>query len=100
MLVLTVDKKRDLCYLYTRDGRTDEWLRDNHILYQWKYWRALNLTIWLQTGHSKVLAGFIFGDGPNLIGQVDQLQKYLAVQKYCRNLIWLFKPQQPNLIPH
>ena len=30
------------------------------LLYSWKYWLALNLAIWLQTKHSKILVGSKF----------------------------------------
>ena len=38
----------------------------NVVPYSQKYWRSLNLAVWLQTGHSKILVEFKFGDGPSL----------------------------------
>ena len=43
-----------------------------------KYWQALNLANWLQTGHSKILAEFTFGGGRNLADKVHQVLIYLA----------------------
>ena len=58
-------------------------------MYKWKYWWALILTIWLQTGHSKML--------PNLIWRWAQpnRQKFPDA-KYWWNFIWWFNPQPPN----
>ena len=51
------------------------------------------MAIWLQTGHSKILAEFSLAAGP------PNLQTSPGV-KYWLKLIWWFQPQQPNLIHH
>ena len=53
---------RDTVWLQGKESRKE---RDG-ILYKQKYWRALNLVICLQIGHSKILVEFKFGGGPNL----------------------------------
>ena len=58
------------------------------IPYMWKYWRALHLAIWLQTGNSKILAGFKFGEDrqippPNLI-----LRQYFHLYGSTYTVYW------------
>ena len=50
----------------TRFAKTGNKVTTVTFLWKWLYWQALNLAIWLQTGHSKILAEFRFGSGPNL----------------------------------
>ena len=50
--------------------------------YKRKYWRALNLAIWLQTEHSKILAELSRPRSPGA--------------NYWLSLIWRFKPRQSN----
>ena len=35
----------------------------NALPYNWKYWQSLNLAVWPQTDHTKMLAEFKFGGG-------------------------------------
>ena len=44
-----------------------------YIPYNWKYWQALNLAIWSQTGHWKILDEFKCGGGQNLAGKDHQV---------------------------